>query len=82
MKNNPERFYDLEPREKRAEVGFLMCFLSVLFIIFCFIWIFFPDLVPFMPSVYWLAATLTFIFSFIVWVPLFITIMNHIYYPK
>ena len=77
-----EKYYDIEPREKRAEIGFFLCIFSISFIILALIWIFFPEFLPFMPSIYWLAAVPTFLFSFIFWIPLFIALLNKIKYPK
>ena len=77
-----EKYYDIEPREKRAEIGFFLCVFAFSFIIISILWIFFPEYLPFMPSIYWFAAIPTFFFSCIFWIPLFIALLNCIKHPK
>ena len=74
------KYYDIETRDERAEVGFFVFIGALALLFICVIWILFPDSFQFLPSLYWFGAIPTLLFSAIFWVPLFIAICNCAFY--
>jgi hypothetical protein len=71
-----DRRYDFQIRALYAEIGFWFLCLSIGLPFVLAIWIFAPDMVPWLPSRFWIAAISMFLCSLVVFAPLLVFFAN------